>query len=328
MTIACVAARECSRLSARPIVGSAAGPAIPATASSRRSSSPSRARSTTWSSSAWPSGRSRWRSRRGRATRRAASTRCSRRACEAVLPACRERRHQASSPTRAPPIRWRRRRAVRELARVARPARTARSPPSPATTCSRWSRTGDFASPRPASRSRRSAIACVSANAYLGAEPIVEALARGADVVITGRVADPSLFIAPLVHEFGWSTRRLAALGRGTLAGHLLECAGQITGGYFADPGAQGRRRTWRGSDSRSARSTRTARSSITKVTGSGGRVTRPPARSSCSTRSTIPRRYLTPDVVADFSRVDDQRGRRRTACAWTARPAARGPTR
>ena len=77
----------------------------------------------------------------------------------------------------------------------------------------------------------------VSANAYLGAGPIVEALAGGADVVITGRVSDPALFLAPLMHEFGWALDDWDRLGKGTVVGHLLECAGQITGGYFADPG-------------------------------------------------------------------------------------------
>ena len=91
-------------------------------------------------------------------------------------------------------------------------------------------------------RDRRAACArlgdrLVSANAYLGAGPIVEALASGADVVITGRAADPAMFLAPLIHEFGWSMDDWARLGRGTVLGHLLECAGQITGGYFADPG-------------------------------------------------------------------------------------------
>jgi hypothetical protein len=55
-------------------------------------------------------------------------------------------------------------------------------------------------------------------------------------VVITGRAADPSLFLAPMVHRFGWALDDWERLGRGTLVGHLLECAGQITGGYFADP--------------------------------------------------------------------------------------------
>ena len=77
----------------------------------------------------------------------------------------------------------------------------------------------------------------LSANVYLGAEPIVEALAGGADVVITGRVADSSLFLAPVVHELGWRFDDWTRLARGAIAGHLLECAGQVTGGYFADPG-------------------------------------------------------------------------------------------
>ncbi len=77
----------------------------------------------------------------------------------------------------------------------------------------------------------------VSANAYLGIEPILDCLRDSADVVITGRVADPSLFLAPMVHEFGWALDDWTGLGQGTAIGHLLECAGQLTGGYFADPG-------------------------------------------------------------------------------------------
>ena len=79
--------------------------------------------------------------------------------------------------------------------------------------------------------------AVLSANAYMGVAGIVEALQGGADVVITGRVGDPALFLAPLVHEFGWALDDWDLLGKGTVVGHLLECAGQITGGYFADPG-------------------------------------------------------------------------------------------
>lgn len=77
----------------------------------------------------------------------------------------------------------------------------------------------------------------ISANAYMGAGGMRDALAQGAQVVITGRVADPALFIAPLLHEFGWSLDDCERLGQATVVGHLLECAGQVTGGYFADPG-------------------------------------------------------------------------------------------
>ena len=77
----------------------------------------------------------------------------------------------------------------------------------------------------------------ISANAYLGALPIIEALNQDADIILTGRVADPALFLAPLIHEFGWALDDWNMLGQGTVVGHLLECAGQLTGGYFADPG-------------------------------------------------------------------------------------------
>ena len=69
----------------------------------------------------------------------------------------------------------------------------------------------------------------ISANAYLGAGGIIEALERGADVVVIGRVADPAMFLAPLIHEFGWSMEDWTRVGQGTVVGHLLECAGQIT---------------------------------------------------------------------------------------------------
>ena len=80
----------------------------------------------------------------------------------------------------------------------------------------------------------------IAAHAYLGAEPIVDALDADADVVLTGRVADSSLFLAPLLHEFGWKFPHADTskfIGQGIAAGHLLECAGQVTGGYYADPG-------------------------------------------------------------------------------------------
>ena len=77
----------------------------------------------------------------------------------------------------------------------------------------------------------------VAANVYLGARPIADALALGADVVVVGRCADPALALGPLLHEFGWSLDDLDRVAAGTMAGHMLECGAQVTGGYFADPG-------------------------------------------------------------------------------------------
>lgn len=77
----------------------------------------------------------------------------------------------------------------------------------------------------------------LSANAYIGANALLPALQSDAQIIITGRVADPSLFLAPIIHEFEWNSHQVDYLAQGTVIGHLLECAGQLTGGYFADPG-------------------------------------------------------------------------------------------
>ena len=77
----------------------------------------------------------------------------------------------------------------------------------------------------------------MSANVYQGAKPIADALRAGAQIVVTGRVADPSLALGPAMAHYGWAEDDWHALGRGTMAGHLLECGAQVTGGYFADPG-------------------------------------------------------------------------------------------
>lgn len=77
----------------------------------------------------------------------------------------------------------------------------------------------------------------LAANAYLGARPVADALALGADVVLVGRTTDAALVLGPLVHEFGWPEDDWPRLAAGTTAGHLLECGGQVTGGYFCDPG-------------------------------------------------------------------------------------------
>ena len=143
----------------------------------------------------------------------------------------------------------------------------------------------------------------VSANAYLGAEPMVEALANGADVVITGRVADPALFIAPLIREFGFSMTDSKMLGKITVVGHLLECAGQATGGYFADPGYKDVADLAR-LGFPIAEVSEDGSFVITKVPGSGGKVTTSTCKEQLLYELHDPRAYITPDVIADFSHV------------------------
>jgi hypothetical protein len=145
--------------------------------------------------------------------------------------------------------------------------------------------------------------ALVSANAYIGAESLTGALEADARVIIAGRVADPSLFLAPQIHEFGWPMDGWLTLGRGTLVGHLLECAGQVTGGYFADPGfsdVEGLARL----GFPIAEVSEDGSAVITKVPGSGGRVTTATCKEQLLYEIHDPAAYLTPDVVADFSRV------------------------
>jgi hypothetical protein len=143
----------------------------------------------------------------------------------------------------------------------------------------------------------------LSANAYLGAEPMAQALTSGADIVITGRASDPALFLAPMIHAFGWAMDDWNLLGQGTVAGHLLECAGQVTGGYFADPGYKDVPDLARlgfpigevGEDGSLV---------ITKVAGSGGAVTARTCKEQLLYEVHDPVRYYQPDVVADFSQV------------------------
>jgi hypothetical protein len=140
-------------------------------------------------------------------------------------------------------------------------------------------------------------------NAYLGVDAILPALAAGAHVVIGGRLADPSMFLAPLVHRFGWALDDMPRLGAGTLVGHLLECGMQVTGGYFADPGlkdvpdlANCGYPIAEVSDDGSA--------VITKLADAGGCVTVQTVKEQLLYEVHDPSRYLTPDVTADFSKV------------------------
>jgi len=138
------------------------------------------------------------------------------------------------------------------------------------------------------------------AAAYLGARPIVEALDRGADVVITGRCADAALFLAPLVHEHGWAWDDWDHLAAGTLVGHLLECSGQTAGGNLS-------RDWWTVPHPWDlpypiAEVDADGVAVISKPKASGGRVSFDTVRHQLLYEVHDPARYLSPDVVADFT--------------------------
>ena len=143
----------------------------------------------------------------------------------------------------------------------------------------------------------------ISANAYLGADALLPALASGADVVVTGRVADPALFLAPLMHHFGWKADDWQRMGQGIVVGHLLECAAQVSGGYIADPGFVDVPRL-HDVGFPLAEVQEDGSCVITKLAGTGGRVDRLTCTAQLLYELEDPARYLQPDVVADFSGV------------------------
>jgi hypothetical protein len=143
----------------------------------------------------------------------------------------------------------------------------------------------------------------VSANAYLTAQPMVEALRKGAQVVVTGRTGDPSLALAPLIHHFGWGLDDWNRLAAGALAGHLLECGAQVTGGYFYDPGFKdvpnpaniGFPIAEVGAD---------GALTITKADGTGGIVNAQTVKEQILYEIHDPSNYITPDVALDLTGV------------------------
>ena len=152
----------------------------------------------------------------------------------------------------------------------------------------------------------------VAANAYLGARPVAEALALDTDIVLVGRTTDAALVLGPLIHEFGWNAGDLDLLAAGTLAGHLLECGGQITGGYFCDPGFKdvpgmddlGFPIGEIGADGSIV---------ITKADDTGGLVTQATVTEQILYEMHDPAAYLTPDVTLDVTGVtlaDDGKNR------------------
>ena len=140
----------------------------------------------------------------------------------------------------------------------------------------------------------------VFASAYLGARPLVEALDAGADIVLTGRVADAALFLAPMVHELGWRWDEWDKLAQGIVVGHLLECSGQAVGGNFGGD--------WRSMPDLAhigypiAEVWEDGDAVISKAPGTGGRVNFDTLREQLLYEVHDPRHYMTPDVVVDMT--------------------------
>jgi hypothetical protein len=141
----------------------------------------------------------------------------------------------------------------------------------------------------------------MSANAYLGARPMVEALEQGALIVLCGRITDTALALAPMIHEFGWSAEDWDRLAAGTIAGHIIECGAQCTGGNFS--------RWWEvpemwnlGYPIIEAREDGTF--TVTKHEGTGGMVTVDTVSEQLLYEMSNPTGYITPDCTADFTSI------------------------
>lgn len=163
----------------------------------------------------------------------------------------------------------------------------------------------------------------VAANAYLGAFPIAEALDKGADIVVTGRCVDAALVLGPLIHEYGWQRDEYDRLASGIVAGHLLECGTQVTGGVFTD---------WKEVNLENmgypiAEIDENGDFIITKPEKTGGMVTESTVKEQLTYEVKDPNNYVTPDVIADFTtpQIDyvDTNRVRVTGCKGQSRPAS-----
>jgi hypothetical protein len=163
------------------------------------------------------------------------------------------------------------------------------------------------------------------ANAYLGAQPIVRALEQGADIVLTGRVADAALSLAPLVHELGWKWDEWDKLAQGLTVGHLLECSGQGSGGNFGSAEEWARIPDYAHLGYPIAEVDADGAALFTKAPGTGGRVSFDTLRQQLLYEVHNPHAYFSPDVVLDMGtlKFDDQGGDRVrvTGASGAARP-------
>ena len=140
-----------------------------------------------------------------------------------------------------------------------------------------------------------------SANAYLGAFPIAQALSQGADIVICGRVTDPSLVLGPMIHEFGWGAEEFDKLAAGTVAGHIVECGAQCTGANYTN---------WHEIDDFAMigypviEASASGEFTVTKHANTGGKISIETIASQLVYEMGDPENYITPDVIADFTTI------------------------
>ena len=138
---------------------------------------------------------------------------------------------------------------------------------------------------------------------YLGAQPIIKALKDGTDIIVIGRVCDTSLFLAPMMFEFGWKKDDWERIGKGIAIAHLLECAGQVTGGYFADPG-------YKDMDGLAelgfpiAEVYNNGEGIITKLSDTGGELSLRTCKEQLLYEVHDPSSYITADGIADFTKI------------------------
>ena len=141
-----------------------------------------------------------------------------------------------------------------------------------------------------------------TANVYIGAEAIVEALQQGADIVIAGRATDPSIVLAPMIYEFGWSMDDMDLMAAGTIAGHIVECGAQCTGGNYVH---------WKEIPNMAkigypvVEATADGTFHVTKHPNTGGRVSIETVSSQLVYEMSDPANYITPDCIADFTTIN-----------------------
>ncbi len=161
-----------------------------------------------------------------------------------------------------------------------------------------------------------------SANVYLGAQPLVEALDKGAQIIVGGRLTDTGLTLAPLMHEFGWTFDDWDKVATGTIAGHIIECGGQCSGGNCQFD--------WEAIPDLAnigfpiVEAYPSGEFVITKHENTGGRINIQSIKEQLLYEMGDPKSYITPDVVADFTTIQSQRRRRKSRSKFTASKAIR----